>query len=74
MKRSGGLLKGLGSLGAMAGVVEPCEGVGVDWLGEEGDSGALGERLVEMEELGEGRVLLDEDDLLWWPYSAARMV
>ena len=41
-------------MGAMEGVVEPCEGVGGDWLGEEGDSGALGERLVEMEELGEG--------------------
>ena len=50
-----------GSLGAMAGLVEPCEGVGVDWLGEEGDSRALGERLVGMEELAEGRVLLDED-------------
>ncbi len=56
-------------MGAMEGVVGPCEGVGVDWLGEERDSGALGERLMEMEELGEGRMLLDED-LLWWLYSA----
>ena len=49
-------------------MVGPCEVGGVDWLGEEGDSGALGERLVEMEELGEGRVLLDEV-LPWRPLS-----
>lgn len=61
MQKPGGRLRR--GLGAKEGAVGPCEwGRGADWLGEEeADSGALGERLMDMEELGERRVLLDED-------------